>query len=220
MFRLDPHPPALAAQTVDALSKVCTSTLGHLTDFGFPRGLTPVSRPCKFAGPAVTVRIPHMDSTAVHVALDHLRPGDVLVIDQSGDHSRSCFGGMVSYTAHARGAAGAVVDGAINDYDEIIELGLPVFSRAIASHTTRILGIEGEINVPVTVGGVTVRPGDVVFGDSDGIAILDPAQADRIAAVLMEKEAAEPELKKRIDAGASLAEFTGALALFEKNLVS
>jgi regulator of RNase E activity RraA len=216
MFRIDPLPAQLSPSTVEALASVSTSTLGHLTDFGFPRGLVPVSRPLKFAGPAVTVRIPHMDSTAVHVALDHLRPGDVLVIDQSGDQHRSCFGGMVSYAAHARGAVGAVVDGAINDVDEIIALGLPVFSRGIAAHTTRLLGIEGAINVPVTVGGVTVRPGDVIFGDSDGIAVLDPNEADRIAAVLAEKEAAEPALKKQIDAGLSLAEHSGARALFEK----
>jgi len=206
--RLDP-------KIVEALSRVQTSTLGHLRDHGFPAGLEPVSRPLKFVGCAVTVRIPHLDSTAVHVVLDHLRPGDVLVVDQSGDRTRSCFGGMVSYTAAARGAVGAVIDGRINDVEEITELGLPVYSRGVGALTTRILGIEGAINVPVTVGGTVVNPGDVVFGDSDGVAVLDRDEALDIAELLRGKEEAEPALRARIDAGASLAESSGARALFD-----
>src|SRR5882672_4719727 len=169
MFVRGQAPEPLAPEVVDALSRVQTSTLGHLRDYGFPKGLTPIRRPLRFVGPAFTVRLPHLDSTALHVAADELRPGDVLVVDQSGD-TRSCFGGMVSYTAATRGAVGAVIAGAINDVDEILELGLPVFSAGVSALTTRILGIEGAINVPVTVGGAVINPGDVVFGDSDGIA--------------------------------------------------
>lgn len=207
----DPIDPKI----VEALSRVQTSTLGHLRDHGFPAGLEPVSRPLKFAGCAVTVRIPHLDSTAVHVVLDQLRPGDVLVVDPSGDHTRSCFGGMVSYTAAARGAVGAVIDGRINDVEEIRDLGLPVYSRGVGALTTRILGVEGAINVPVTVGGAVVNPGDVVFADSDGVAVLDRGEALDIAEVLRGKEESEPALRARVDDGASLAEASGARALFE-----
>ena len=73
----------LDSKIVEALSWVQTSTLGHLQDYGFPRGLTPIRRPLKSVDPAFTVRLPHPDSTAMHVAVDELRPGDVLVIDQS-----------------------------------------------------------------------------------------------------------------------------------------
>ncbi|MGO1655402.1 MAG: hypothetical protein ACTHYJ_10970, partial [Brevibacterium yomogidense] len=90
-----PEPPP--AHVLEALARTSVSTLGHLTDFGFPTGLTPLYRPLAFVGPAVTVKIPHIDHTAVHIAIDSLRPGDVLVIDQSGDDTRSCFGGMGSY---------------------------------------------------------------------------------------------------------------------------
>jgi 4-hydroxy-4-methyl-2-oxoglutarate aldolase len=111
------------------------------------------------------------DSTAPHAAADELRAGDVLVVEQCGD-TRSCSGGMVSFTAATRGAVGAVISGSINDVEEILELGLPVFSLGVSALTTRILGVEGAINVPVTVGGAVVNPGDVVFGDSDGLAVL------------------------------------------------
>jgi 4-hydroxy-4-methyl-2-oxoglutarate aldolase len=213
MFTRNPHPQPTAPDVVRALMSVQTSTLGHMRDYGFPRGLTPIARPLKFVGCAITVRLPHLDSTALHVAADSLRPGDVIVVEQSGDE-RSCFGGMVAFTAHARGAVGAVIAGAANDYDELIELGLPVFSAGFSSRTTRILGIEGAINVPVTVGGVVVQPGDVVFGDSDGVAILKPDEALELAAQLEAKEAKEPERQRRIAAGEHLSDFTNAADLF------
>jgi 4-hydroxy-4-methyl-2-oxoglutarate aldolase len=211
-----PLDPAIA----DALSEVCSSTLGHLRDYGFPKGLAPLTRPVGFVGCAVTVRIPHMDSTAVHVAVDDLRPGDVFVVEHSGDHSRSCFGGMVAFTAKARGAVGAVFDGPVNDRDEIIAGGLPVYSRGVTSHTTRVMGVEGAINVPVTIGGVVIEPGDVVWADGDGIAILNRDEALEVAAILREKEAAEPALHDAIRAGKRLAEWSGAQDLFDAKLVS
>lgn len=210
------HPSAdpLDSAIVEALSQVCTSTLGHLRDYGFPRGLTPNRRPLRFIGPAVTVRIPHLDSTAVHVAADGLRPGDVLVVEQSGDETRSCFGGLVSFTAKARGCVGAVIDGCINDYEEMHSYDFPAYSRGIAAHTTRIAGIEGAINVPVSVGGVVVHPGDVVFADSDGVAIIGREEAAELAALLKKKEDAEIPAREQIAAGALISEFSGAAAHF------
>lgn len=214
MFTKNPSAAEIDPEIVEALSQVCTSTLGHLRDYGFPRGLVPNRRPLKFVGTAVTVRIPHLDSTAVHVAVDEARPGDVIVIEQSGDQERSCFGGLVSYTAKTRGVAGAIIDGQCNDYDEVLGYDFPIYARGIAAHTTRIAGIEGAINVPVSVGGVVVEPGDVVFADSDGIAILKPDEAFEIAKLLKEKEDAEIPARSTISSGGSLAEYSGAIKYF------
>lgn len=205
-------PGQVDAGLLDELRDVCVSTLGHLRDHGFALGLVPNRRPVKVLGTAVTVRIPHLDSTAVHLAVDHLRPGDVLVVDQSGDLTRSCFGGLVSFTAKSRGAAGAVIDGAVNDHDETQAYDFPVFSRGYSPLTTRIGGIEGAINVPVSIGGAVVRPGDVVFGDSDGVAFLTPAEARGLGALLRGKEQAEIPARENIAAGGSIAEFSGAIA--------
>ncbi len=214
MFTRNPSADQIDPEIVAALSQVCTSTLGHLRDYGFPRGLVPNKRPLSFVGTAVTVRIPHLDSTAVHVAVDEARPGDVIVIEQSGDQERSCFGGLVSFTAKSRGVAGAVIDGQSNDYEEVLGYDFPIYSRGVAAHTTRIAGIEGAINVPVSVGGVVVEPGDVVFADSDGIAILKPDEALEIAKVLKEKEDAEIPARDMISSGGSLAEYSGAIKYF------
>ena len=146
MFTFNRMPEQIPAAAADALASVQTSTLGHLRDHGFVRGLTPNIRPVAFVGTAVTVRLPHLDSTALHVAADYVRPGDVLVVEQSGD-DRSSFGGMVAFTAKTRGAVGVVLSGATNDYEEVRELGLPVYSKAVSALTTRILGIEGAVNV-------------------------------------------------------------------------
>lgn len=212
MFVVNEMPAPIDSRIVSELTTVCVSTLGHLRDHGFALGLVPNRRPVKFVGTAVTVRIPHLDSTAVHLAVDMLRPGDVLVVDQSGDHQRSCFGGLVSFTAKARGAVGAVLDGSINDHDETLAYDLPVFSRGFSPLTTRIAGVEGAINVPVTVAGATVHPGDVVFADSDGVAFLRPADAVGLGARLAAKEDAEIPARESIASGGSIAEFSGAAA--------
>ncbi|MCI2264355.1 RraA family protein [Sediminivirga luteola] len=215
MFTANPMPAQISEDQRQALLTVQTSTLGHLRDYGFPRGLQPNSRPLRFAGTAVTVRLPHLDSTALHYAADRLRPGDVLVVEQSGD-DRSSFGGMVAFTAKTRGAEGAILAGAMNDFDEILELGLPVYSRGVSARTTRLLGVEGSINVPVTVGDVVIEPGAAILADSDGIAVLDPAEVEEVVAVLQKKEQAEPDVKNAIAGGTFLSEWSGAAALFEK----
>ncbi len=212
MFEVQDMPQQIDDQIVSELSEVCVSTLGHLRDHGFALGLVPNKRPVRFVGTAVTVRIPHMDSTAVHIAVDMLRPGDVLVVDQSGDVQRSCLGGLVAFTAKARGAVGAVIDGCVNDYDETLAYDFPVFSRGFSPLTTRIGGIEGAINVPVTVAGAVVRPGDVVFADSDGVAFLAPDEAVGLGALLKSKEDAEIPARESISGGGSVAEYSGATA--------
>lgn len=179
----DPDPEVLAL-----LAGCAVATLGHLTDFGFPRGLRPLVRTGPFAGPALTVRIPHLDSTAVHEAMAHVRPGDVVVIDQSGDQERSSFGGTLAAIAHDAGAIAAVCDGRTNDVAEIEALGFPVYSRGRTPLTTRILGLEGEINTPVSIGGVAVSPGDIVFGDDDGVAVIRADDAATVARRLHELE--------------------------------
>jgi len=217
LFTHNPMPDSLSDDVAAALAPLCTSTLGHLRDYGFVKGLEPLTRPVHFVGCAVTVRIPHMDSTAVHVAVDELRPGDVLVVEHSGDTSRSCFGGVVAFTAKARGAVGAVFGGPVNDRDEIIEYGLPVYSKGVTSHTTRVLGIEGAINVPVAIGGVVIEPGDVIWADGDGIAVLDRSEVRELAEIIAGKENAEPALREAISKGARLSEHSGAAELFAAN---
>ncbi|MEW9671120.1 RraA family protein [Ammoniphilus sp. 3BR4] len=213
MFTINPRVQGVTPALLDLYEKVCPSTIGHMTDFGFLKGLQPLSRPIRFAGNAVTVRIPHMDSTAVHRALDFVEPGDVIVVDMSGDTERSCWGGMVSYAAKAKKVAGVVIGGCINDVPEILELGLPVFSLGVSPITTRLLGIEGEINTAISVCGVSVHPGDLVVADDDGVFVINPKQAEEFGRIALQKQHAEIEMKQKIDRGISLSAISGALEL-------
>lgn len=219
-FRLGQDFSRPEKRVLDKLSAIEVATLGHTTDFGFPRGLTPIVPGAAFVGPALTVKIPHLDSTAVHYALDLVRPGDVIVIDQSGDDHRSSFGGGLGRIAKLKGAVGVLSNGSTNDVSELREIGLPVISRGATAHTTRLLGIEGAVNVPVSVGGVVVMPGDIVIADPDGVAVLDPAEAEEIADEMSRREA---RLRARdsssvVRDGGSFSALTGARTKFESDL--
>lgn len=209
MFTMNKRVQGISSEVIQKYKNIETATIGHLTDFGFLKGMRPVSRPVDFVGNAVTVRIPHLDSTAVHKAFDFIEEGDVLVIDMSGDEYRSCFGGMLAYAAHVKKAAGVIISGSVNDVDEIKEIGLPVFSLGISPLTTRVLGIEGEINTTISVCGVSIHPGDLVVADDDGVVVIKPEQAKEYAELAMTKQDKEKEeaLKRKLDSGISLATF-------------
>lgn len=216
-FRRGPDFERPSQEVISRLSRLEVATLGHTTDFGFPRGLTAIVPGLSFVGPALTVKIPHLDSTAVHYAIDLVRPGDVLVIDQSGDDTRSSFGGGLAKVAQLRGAVGAISNGSTNDVAELRDLCFPVVSRGPTAHTTRVLGIEGEVNVPVSIGGTVVLPGDLVFADEDGVAILSQSEAERIVEDL---EAREARLRSRdtatvVRSGGSFSALSGAKSKFE-----
>lgn len=215
-FRVGARPPAPDPSIIAALVSSSPATLGHLSDFGFVRELYPVGPVVPFAGPALTIRIPHADSTAVHHAMSLVRPGDVIVIDQSGDDHRSSFGGTLAGIAADAGAVAAITNGRTNDVDQIVELGFTVFSRGATALTTRILGIEGRINTPVAVGGVPVLPGDIVFGDRDGVWVIPADEARGVSERLSELDA-DPTvraLRATVRDGMPLGSITGAAQYF------
>jgi 4-hydroxy-4-methyl-2-oxoglutarate aldolase len=210
MFIINQRVQGVSTELIELYKKVDPSTIGHMTDFGFIKNLKPLFRPLRFVGNAVTVRIPHMDSTAVHKALEFVEQGDVVVVDMSGDEQRSCWGGMVSYAAKAKGVSGVIISGCINDVSEIMDLELPVFSLGISPLTTRILGIEGEINTTVSISGVSIKPGDLICANDDGIFVIDPKSAETYGKIAYEKQIAEIEMKRKIDSGVNLSSLSGA----------
>jgi len=105
----------------------------------------------------------------------------VIVIDGGGYQIRALWGGNVSARAQERGVAGAVVDGAVRDLDEIETLGFPVFAAAVVP-TPPLREREGEIGVEISCGGLTVRPGDHVYGDRDGVVVVPAELHDELVA--------------------------------------
>lgn len=141
-------------------------------------GLQPYHRPGKstMAGTAVTMRSRGGDNLTFLRALDFCRPGDVLVIDAGGDVVNAVVGGILTMYAASVGVAGLVVDGAIRDVAEVRERDFPVYARGV-THRGPYKDGPGEINVPVSVGGMVVNPGDIVVGDQDGLLAIPPAEA-------------------------------------------
>jgi regulator of RNase E activity RraA len=191
MHCIQPRIQGVTLELLELYQDISASTIGHLTDFGFVRGLHPLFRPIRLLGNAVTVRIPHIDGSVIRQALLLSQPQDVLVIDMSGDDQRACWGELRTRAALTKKLSGVVISGCVTDVRAVTELGFPVFSKSISALTTRSLDLEGEVNTPVSVGGVCVQPGDLVVGDDDGLFILNPQQATELGQLASDRQREE-----------------------------
>lgn len=204
---------------IESLRTIEPATLGHVFFYGFmDTSIRPVFRRVNVVGPALTVRAPGPDGTAIHYALSLVQPGDVLVIDRAGDMSYACFGEMTARAAKQRGAAGVVADGLVTDIIQIEEIGVPVYARGASARTGRLLNLGGEINTAVTCGGVTVRPGDLIHADDNGILVIPIEDAARAVEVGLQREARSGDLRRWIDQDKDLADFSGAKRLVEGDI--
>ncbi|XID91649.1 RraA family protein [Paenibacillaceae bacterium WGS1546] len=201
MFRIEPRVQGATPELLEMYREISPSTLGHLTDFGFMKGLRPLFRPIRLLGNAVTVRIPHIDATAIRHALELAEPGDVLVVDMSGDDERACWGEFRTYAALDKKLAGAVVSGCVADARAISALGFPVYSAGISALTTRSLELQGEVNVPIAMRGVSVQPGDLIVGDDDGVFAVGPRQAEPLGLAALEKQRKEAKRRRELGYG-------------------
>jgi regulator of RNase E activity RraA len=157
--------------------------------------LQPYHQPAPLAGTAVTVRTRAGDNLAILRAFDICRPGDVLVIDADGDIANALVGGIMTFYAAKIGVAGMVIDGAIRDVAEIRERPFPVYARGV-NHRGPYKDGPGAINVPVSVGGMAVCPGDLVVGDQDGLVVLSRDEAPAvIEKALLQKQKEEDTMQ-------------------------
>jgi regulator of RNase E activity RraA len=160
--------------------------------------IKPLDPAWRICGPAVTVKTRVGDNLLVWKALDIVQPGDVLVIAVEGDVQRAIWGDRTSAVAAARGVVGMVTDGVVRDVAGILDAGMPIFSQGSIPQACYMDG-PGEINVPVSAGGVLVHPGDIVVGDRDGVVVVPAARAVEVADALDEVR------KRESDAEAAIA---------------
>lgn len=198
-YRVHPRIQGVSDDLLELYRDINASTIGHFTDFGFVRGIYPLFRPIRLLGNVVTVRIPHLDGGAIREALLLSQPGDVLVIDMSGDDQRACWGELRTLAALTKKLAGVVVSGCVTDVRAITRLAFPVFSRSISALTTRTLNLEGEVNTPVSIGGVSVQPGNLAIGDDDGLFILDPGRAMELGTLTADKQREEEQQRRKLN---------------------
>ena len=143
-------------------------------------------------------------------AVDALKPGDVLVAQTNGTTQSSLWGELLSTAAEARGARGAVIDGFTRDSQAIADMGFPLFVRGIAPYDSKGRSDVIAYNTPIDCGGVKVFPGDLVFGDFDGVVVVPRAVEEQVLNAAFKKAAEEKEVRQALQNGMS------ATAAFQK----
>ncbi|WBV42566.1 RraA family protein [Pseudoroseomonas cervicalis] len=164
-------------------------------------GLRPFHRGgATMVGVARTVRTAAGDNLTIHKALGLIQPGEVLVVDGGGDTGRALVGEIMAAVARSRGAAGMVIDGAIRDARALAASDFPCFARA-AIHRGPYKNGPGELDVAVSVGGMVVRPGDIVVGDEDGVVAFPAALAAELLVGVQAQMQHEAEMLRSIAEG-------------------
>ncbi|HYS64329.1 MAG TPA: RraA family protein [Paraburkholderia sp.] len=193
--------PQAKPATLDALRELAVSLLSdNMARASGMVGLRPYHQPKPMAGTAVTVHTRPGDNLAIHRAFDFCRPGDVLVIDGAGDLTQALMGEIMSNFAESLGVRGLVIDGAIRDVGALRQRDFPVYARGV-THRGPYKNGPGEINVPVTVGGMVVHPGDVIVGDEDGLLAISPADVDAVIEGARRQHAREAAALESIASG-------------------
>jgi RraA family protein len=152
--------------------------------------IAPLAPSMRFAGPALTVEVRPGDNLMIHAALALAQPGDVIVVDGKGDLGAALMGEIMCQQAVALGVAAVVIDGAVRDSEAIRELGFPMYAAGLNPNGPT-KNVAGRLNHPISIGGVSVKPGDLVVGDADGVTVIEREKAAAMLPLAAEKVAAE-----------------------------
>ncbi|WP_049889143.1 4-carboxy-4-hydroxy-2-oxoadipate aldolase/oxaloacetate decarboxylase [Natronolimnohabitans innermongolicus] len=203
----------IVAAFEDVPSTIVSDVTGNV-GLTIDSGIRPAYDGIDVAGTAITVKAAPGDNLIIHKAITMAEPGDVLVIDADGFTETGHIGELMCTSCQANDLAGLVIDGAYRDSREIAEMEFPVYGRAV--HPRGPLKQDpGSINVPVSCGGVTVEPGDVVVGDDDGLAVVPADSAETVLERSREKLASEDDVREDVLEGEYLFERNGYDSLFE-----
>jgi 4-hydroxy-4-methyl-2-oxoglutarate aldolase len=190
--------PALDPAHLQALGSLASATLSDVLGPSHVVMLpvAPLRADWRVVGPALTVQLPPGDNLGMHVAVREARPGDVLLVQQGAQSRGSPVGEIMALAAQAQGAAGIVLDGPVRDTATLRRGSLPVFASARCAQACTKTG-PAWINVPISIGGVWVRPGDVVVGDEDGVVVVP---FERVAEAIEAARAHVDKERRRIAA--------------------
>lgn len=183
------------------LKQFATATLWEVSpDVQSLEGLRPLFTPIELCGPAYTVEATPGDNLPIHRALAEAPRGSVLVVATGGDTDRGWWGEVLMEAALARGIAGLVIDGSVRDTRLLRGKRFPIFSAGIAiPGTTK--SWSGILNRPLTLGQVTIHPGDIIVGDDDGVLVVPTGIADEVGAKAQVRTEEEAALMQRLREG-------------------
>ena len=147
------------------------------------RALSPGMR---VAGPAFTIEVRPGDNLMIHAAMTMAKPGDVLVVDGKGDQTCALMGAIMINACKQLGIAGVVLDSAVRDSEELVEMNFPVFAVGTNPNGPTKF-VPGRINWPVSVGGIAINPGDLIVGDADGVVVIEREMAASLLPLAQKK---------------------------------
>ena len=194
--------PAIVEQASQYASSILADVAGRR---GALNGrIAPLSPSMKFAGPAVTVEVRPGDNLMIHAAMAVAKPGDVILVDGKGDLSCALMGEIMSQQCVALGIATVVIDGAVRDSEAICELGFPMYAAGLNPNGPT-KSVSGRLNHPISIGGISVSPGDLVVGDADGVTVIERDKAAAMLPLAEQKVAAETKRISEIKSRKALA---------------
>ncbi|HEX3780233.1 MAG TPA: 4-carboxy-4-hydroxy-2-oxoadipate aldolase/oxaloacetate decarboxylase [Pseudonocardiaceae bacterium] len=215
------NPPRTERSVVEAFAGYGVATVHEAagrTGLLAPR-ITPIYPGTRLAGTAVTVSLPPADNWMIHVAVEHCRPGDVLVVAPTSASDAGYFGELLATALAARQVRGLVIDAGCRDVAELKAMGFPVWSACVSA-TGTVKETLGNVNLPVVCAGQLVEPGDVLVADDDGVVVVPRARTVEVLAASREREDREGALRARYAAGELSLDVSGMRAkLAAKGLV-